>query len=93
MVIRARSEAAHKEKRADRATLETTIWEPTQFVLAVVTNTWFRKIWDSDSLYTKVAPKELFSHLQASCTGRHSLSLLALHNEMHRYHLEVKGIP
>ena len=26
-------------------------------------------------------------------TGRHALDLLALHNEMQRYHLEVEGIP
>ena len=40
-----------------------------------------------ESLYTKVVPKELFSHLQAGCTGWHTLDLLALHNEMQRYHL------
>ena len=27
------------------------------------------------------------------CTGRHALDLLALHNEMQRYHLEFEGIP
>ena len=27
------------------------------------------------------------------CTGRHALDLLALHNEMQSYHLEVEGIP
>ena len=26
-------------------------------------------------------------------TGRHTLDLLVLHNEMQRYHLEVEGIP
>ena len=44
-------------------------------------------------LYTEVAPKELFAHLQAGCTGRHALDLLALHNEMQHYHLEGEGIP
>ena len=44
-------------------------------------------------LYTEVSPKEIFSHLQAECTGRHTLDLLALNNEMQRYHLEVEGIP
>ena len=43
-VVRARSEAAHKEKRADRATYETARRETTQFVLAVVVNTWVLKI-------------------------------------------------
>ena len=35
----------------------------------------------------------IFAHLQAGCNGRHALDLLALHNEMQRYHLEVEGIP
>ena len=92
-VIHERSEAAHKAKRADRATFETARRETTQFVLAVVVNTWVRELRGNDSLCAEVAPKELFSHLQAGCTGRNALDLLALHNEMQRYHLEVEGIP
>ena len=79
-VVRARTEAAHKSKRADRATYETTRQETTQFVIAVIANTWVRELRDADSIYTKVSPKDLFSHLQAGCTGRHALNLLALHN-------------
>ena len=48
---------------------------------------------DSDSLYIEVAPKDVLAYLQAGGTGRHVLDLLALHNEMQRYHLKVKGIP
>ena len=92
-VIRARIEAAHKARRADHATVKTARRETTQFVLAVVSNTWVRELRDTDSLYTKVGQKDLFSHLQAGCTGRHALDLLDLHNEMQRYHLEVKVIP
>ena len=92
-VVRAQSEAAHKAKRADRATFETAQQETTQFALDVVADTWVREIRDSESLYTEVAPKDLFSHLQAGCTGRHALDLLALHNKMQNYHLEVEGIP
>ena len=43
-------------------------------------------------IYTKVSPKDLLSHLQLGCTGQHALNLLALHNEMQRYHLKVEGI-
>ena len=62
-------------------------------MLAVVNDTWDRELRDSESLYTKVSPKEIFSHFQAGCTGRNALGLLVLHNEMQRYHLEVKGFP
>ena len=92
-VVRARSEADHKAKRADCATYETARRETTQFVLAVVSDTWVHELRDRDLLYTEVTPKDLFAHLQVECTGRHSLDLLTLHNEMQRYHLEVEGIP
>ena len=92
-VFRARSEAAHTAKRADRATYETARRETTQFVLAVVADTWVRELRDIESLYTEVAHKDIFAHLQAGCTGRHTLNLLALHNKIQRYHLKVKGIP
>ena len=92
-VVHARYEVAHKDKRADRNTYETARRETTQFVLDVVADTWFRELRDSDSLYTKVFPMDIFSNFQVGCTGRHALELLALHNEMHRYHLEVEVIP
>ena len=79
-VVRARSEAAHKAKRVDCATYETARRETTQFVLAVVDDTWVPELRDSNSLYTEVAPKDILSHLQAGCTGRHALDLLVLHN-------------
>ena len=92
-VVRAHSEAAHKAKRTDRAPYETARQETTQSMLAVVANTWVRKLRYSNSLYTEVSPKDIYAHLQAGCTGRHTIDLLELHNEMQRYHLEVEGIP
>ena len=92
-VVRARTEAAHKAKRTDRATYETARRETAKFVLAVVSDTWVRELRDTEKIYTEVAPKDLLSHLQTECTGRHALNLLALHNEIQRYHLKVEGIP
>ena len=66
----------------DRATYETAQRETVQFVLAVVADTWLHKLLDTETIYTKVAPKDLLFHLQLGCTGRHALDLLALHNEM-----------
>ena len=92
-VVRAHTESAHKAKRADRATYKTARRETAQFILAAVDDTWVREIRDTETLYTNVAPKDLLSHLQAVCTGRHDLDLMMLHNKMQRYHLEVEGIP
>ena len=92
-VVRARLEAAHKARRTDRATSNTARRETTQFVLAVAAYTWVRELRDPKTIYTEVDPRDLLAHLQAGCTSRHALDLLALHNEMQRYHLEVEGIP
>ena len=56
-------------------------------------DTWVREVRYPDTIYTEVDPQDLFAHLQAGCIGRHALDLLALHNEMQRYHIEVEGIP
>ena len=91
-VVRVRTEAAHKAKRADCATYETARQETTQFVLAVVADTWVCELRDTETVYTDVAPKDLLAHLQAGCTGQNALDLLALHNEMQHYHLKGEGI-
>ena len=57
-VVRARPEAAHKARRADRATFDTARREMTQFVLAVVADTWVRELRDPDTIYTEVNPQE-----------------------------------
>ena len=62
-------------------------------MLAVVADTWVRELRDPETIYTEVDPRDLLAHLQAGCTGRHALDLLALLNEMQRYHMEVEGIP
>ena len=64
-VVRARLEVTHKAKRAYRATFETARRETTQFLLVVVADTWVRELRDTDSLYTKVGPEDLFAHLQS----------------------------
>ena len=79
-VVRAHTEAAQKAKRTYRATYETVRQKMAQFVIAVVADTWIREFQDTETIYTKVAPKDLLSHLQLRCTGRHALDLLALHN-------------
>ena len=58
-VVQAILEAAHKAQRAERATFETVQRETTQFVLAVVADTWVRELRDTDTIYTEVDPQYL----------------------------------
>ena len=92
-VVRACIEAANKAKHTVRATYDTAQQETEQFILVIVDDTWVREIQNTETLYTKVAPKVLLSHLQTWCTGHHALDLLVLHNKMQRYHLEFDCIP
>ena len=92
-VLRVRTEAAQKAKRTYRTTYKTARQETAQFILAVIKDTWVRELQDRENLYTNVEPKALLAHLQAGCTGCHALDLLALHNKMQRYHLELEEIP
>ena len=46
-VVRARTEAAHKAKRADRGTYETAQSETAQFILSVVEDTWVQELRDT----------------------------------------------
>ena len=92
-VVRVRTEAVHKAKLTNRVTYETARRETAQFILAVAANTWVQELWYTETIYNEVAQNALLYHLQAGCTGRHTLDLLVLHNEMQRYHFEVEGIP
>ena len=92
-VVRARTEAAHKANRADRRTYKTARSETAQFIIAAIEDTWVQYLRYPETFYTNVSPKALLAHLKTRCTNRHSPDLLALHNEMQRYHIEVEGIP
>ena len=62
-VVRARLEAAHKAWRADRANYDTARQETTQFVFAVVADTWVRELREPETIYTEVDPRDLLTHL------------------------------
>ena len=49
-VVRALLEVAFKERRADRATFDTVRRETTQFVLAVVVDTWVWELRDPETI-------------------------------------------
>ena len=52
-----------------------------------------RELKDPETFYTDVSPRDLIDHLQSQCTGRHTIDILALQDEMRQYHVEFEGIP
>ena len=59
----------------------------------MVEDTWVREMKDPKTFYTDIAPRDFLDHLQAQCTGRHAIEILALQDKMRNYHLEYEGIP
>ena len=62
------------------------------FILAVVVDTWVRKLRETITFYTAMSPLDLLNRLQTLFGGLHALYLLALQNEMQHCHLDMEGI-
>ena len=67
--------------------------ETGKFILAVVEDAWVRELRDPDIFYAAVLPRDLLDHLQLLCGGLHALDVLALQNDMQRFHLDAEGMP
>ena len=91
--FQAKAEAVHKEIIADYLLFATTERETRDFILAVIEDTWVRKLREPITFYITVSPFELISHLQTICGGLHALNVLDLQNEIQHYHLDMEGIP
>ena len=60
-VFHARTEAAHKSKRAGRATYETAQRETTLFVLAVVADTWVQELRDTETFTPRLPQRASYN--------------------------------
>ena len=90
---RAQIEATHKAKVKDWETIDCARREVRAFIIANVEDTWIREHHDPVTMYSYVSPRTLLNHLWASCTGLHSLDVLALRDSMRTMHKDSEGIP
>ena len=90
---RVRTEATHKARIADHSVYVTAERNTCQFILKAVEDTWVQELRESNTFYKMVKSTDFLIHLQSIFGGLHSLDVLALHNEIHRFHLEAEGIP
>ena len=90
---RAKAEFQHNVKRADYNMYVAACRETGKFILAVVEDAWVRELRDPDIFYAAVLPRNLLYHLQLLCGGLHALDVLALQNDMQRFHLDAEGMP
>ena len=78
--VRVQREAAHPAKKEDYRLFAAANRETSKFILAVVEDTWVRKLRDPDLFYTAVKPQDLINHLQAMCVGLHATGVLNIQN-------------
>ena len=88
-VVRVRHEVAHTAKKEDYRISAAAKRESSKFILAVVEDTWVRKLRDPDIFYTAVKPQDLLKHLQAMCVGLHATDIPDPQNKIQTYHEEM----
>ena len=91
--VRVYREAYHTAKKEDYRLLVSTKRGSSKFILAIVEDTWVRKLRNPDLFYTAVKPRALLAHLQAMCVGLHATDVLNIQNNMQTYHEDMEGIP
>ena len=77
-VTRAKAEAKHRAKRADKGLYDAAKRETRQLLIAKVEDTWIRELKNETTFYTKVSPQEILEHLQEICLGRHVVDAVGL---------------
>ena len=75
-------------KRADYDVYDTAIRCTQNFIVAVVKDTWIRKLHDPILRYNDAALRAIMLHLTTNCVGIHALNVLTLQNSMQQYHTE-----
>ena len=89
----AKAEAQHQAKLNDWRVFDCVQRELRAFIVASVEDTWIRELCDPITGYGQVKPKDIMTHLWASCRGLHLLDLLTLCTSMLTMHVDAMGIP
>ena len=79
-MARSKGEAVHTANIADYQIFAAAKRETRDFILAIVDDTWVRKLREPITFYTAVEPSEILDHLQKLCGGLHALDVFVLQN-------------
>ena len=91
--VRAQVEAIHQAKLEDWKFFDYAQREVRNFIVHSVEDTWICELRDSITGYALVPPRDIMDHLRKSCSGLHSIDVLALHTKMLTMHEDAGGIP
>ena len=91
--MRAQAEAIHQAKLEDWKFFDCAQREVRNFIVHCVDDTWIRELRDSITGYALVPPRDIMDHLWKTCSGIHSIDVLALRTKMLIMHEDAGGIP
>ena len=83
----------HKARIADHNVYVAAERITRQFILKAAKDMWARELRDPDNFYKMVKATDLLTHLQSICGVLHALDVLALQNEIQRFHIKAEVIP
>ena len=90
--VRAKAEAIHQTKLKDWKIFDCAQRILQTFILSCVDDTWIRELRDPITGYVHVLPRVIMEHMWKSCSGLHSINVLALHTTMLSMHMDTEGI-
>ncbi len=93
IVIRVRSEAAHKSRLNDYASYEAAERGVAKFLRDVVDKIWYNNLEDADLFYTKVAAIDIMALFNANSGGLHTINMIILRKNVIQYYVQAEGIP
>ena len=88
-----RAEVKHEAQRNDRQLYETADNACCSFIVAVVVETWYKELEDSDTFYTKVTDLKLLDRLTSFCAGLHTVDAVDIPQIMNSLYRYLEGVP
>ena len=89
--VRAKAEAIHQAKLEDWKFFNCAQREVRNFIVHCVDDTWIRELRDAITGYAHVPPRDIMVHLWKTCSGLHSIDVLALRTKMLTMHEDAQG--
>jgi hypothetical protein len=92
MVMRVRTESAHKSCLDDYARYEVAEHGAAKFLCEMVNKVWYNDLKDADTFYTKVTALKIMTFLNVNSGGLHAIDMISLRMNMHQYYTQADGI-
>jgi len=92
-VVRNQMEAKHNNLLSDYKVFEAAEKGASDFICAVVNETWYKSLRHPVTFYNNVTAITLIKYLRTNSGGLHSNNLATLPSEMLHYYAEAEGIP